>query len=179
PAGAQRVARADNHAARLRIEPHHIEWVAGGDAEPAALADGEMDDAGMPAQHAAVEIDDLARLGRARLEPLDHLGVAARRHEADVLAVVLVGDREAVPARKLPRLGLGLVAEREAQHLELLARGGKEEIALIALLLARAIERAAAARERPRGDVMSGGQHLGAGPAPGREQIAEFDQLVA
>src|SRR5260221_8756718 len=138
-----------------------------------------MDDAGMSAQHAAVKIDDVARLGRARLEPLDHLGVAARRHEADVLAVVLVGDREAEPARKLPRLGLGLVAKREAQRLELLARGGKEEIALIALLLARAIERAAAARERPRGDVMSGRQHLGAELARGREQIAELDRLVA
>src|SRR6202007_929179 len=83
------------------------------------------------------------------------------------------------PARKLPRFGLGLVAEREAQRLELLVRGGKEEIALIALLLARAIERAAAARERPRGDVMSGRQHLGAELARGREQIAELDRLVA
>src|SRR5262249_11682574 len=86
------------------------------------------------------------RLRCARLEPLDHLGVAARRHKADVLAVVLVGDREAEAARQLARLGLGLVAEREAQRLELLARGGKEEIALIALFLARAIERAAARR---------------------------------
>src|SRR5262249_26479581 len=69
--------------------------------------------------------------------------------------------------------------EREAKHLELLARGGKEEIALIALLLARAIERAAAIRERPRGDVMSGRQHLGAELPRGREQIAELDRLVA
>src|SRR5262249_39374524 len=155
--------------------PHHVERVAGGDAEPAALADGEVDDAGMSAQQAAVEIDDVARPGRAGLEPLDHLGVAARWHEADVLAVVLVGNREAEPARQLARLRLGLVAEREAQHLELLARGGKEEIALIALLLACAIERAAAVRERPRGDVMSGRQHPGAELARGRKQIAELD----
>src|SRR5262249_34891100 len=179
PAGAQRLARPDHHAARRRIEPHHIERMAGGDAEPAALADGEVDDAGMSAQQAAVKIDDVARLGRAGLEPLDHLGVAARRHEADVLAIVLVGDREAEPTRQLARLRLGLVAEREAQHLELLARGGKEKIALIALLLARAIERAAAARERPRGDVMPGRQHLGAELVRGREQIAELDRLVA
>src|SRR6516164_333349 len=179
PAGAQRLARPDHHAARRRIEPHHIERMAGGDAESPPLADGEMDDAGMSAQHAAVEIDDLARLGCAGLEPLDHLGVAARRHEADVLAVVLVGNREAEPARQLARLGLGLVAEREAERLELLARGGKEEIALIALLLARAIERAAAVRAWPRGDVMTGRQYLGAELARGREQIAELDRLVA
>src|SRR5215831_10149804 len=179
PAGAQRLARPDHDAARRRIEPHHVERMAGGDAEPSPLADGEMDDAGMSAQHAAVKIDDVARPGRTGLEPLDHLGVAARRHEADVLAVVLVGDREAEPTRKLARLRLGLVAEREAQRLELLARGGKEEIALIALLLACAIERAAAARARPRGDVMSRRQHLGAELARGRKQIAELDRLVA
>src|ERR1700756_4616190 len=72
-----------------RREPRRVERVAGGDGAPPPLADGEMDDAGMSAQHAAVEIDDVARLGRTRLEPLDHLGVAARRHEADVLAGVL------------------------------------------------------------------------------------------
>src|SRR5262249_58354995 len=124
--------------------------MAASDADPAPLAGGEMDAAGISAEPAAVEIDDVARLGCAGLEPLDRLGVAARWHKADVLAVVLVGDREAEAARQLARLGLGLVAEREAQRLELLARGGKEEIALIALFLARAIERAAAVRERPR-----------------------------
>src|SRR5262249_58248312 len=112
PPRAPRPARPAPPGARRRTEPPHVERMAGGEAQPPPLADGEMDDAGMSAQHAAVEIDDVARLGRARLEPLDHLRIAARRHEADVLAVVLVGDREVEPARKLPRLGLGLVAER-------------------------------------------------------------------
>ncbi len=126
-----------------------------------------------------VEIDDVAGLGGARLEPLDHLGVAAGRHEADVLAVVLVGDRQLEPARQLAGLGLGLVAERKAQELELLGRGGEQKVALVALLLAGAIERAAAARQRPRGDVVAGRQHLGAELARGLEQIAELDRLVA
>src|SRR5882757_4782212 len=43
-AGTQGFARSNHHATSLRIEPHHVERVAGGDAEPAALADGEMDD---------------------------------------------------------------------------------------------------------------------------------------
>src|SRR5262249_49670507 len=146
PAGAQRLARADHDAARGCIEPHDIERMAGGDAEPAALADGEMDDAGMPAQQTAVEIDDVAGYGGAGLEPLDHLGVAARRHEADVLAVMLVGNREAEAAGKLARLHLGLVTQRKAQQVELLARGGKEKIALVALFLAGAIECAPAPR---------------------------------
>ena len=59
------------------------------------------------------------------------------------------------------------LAERKAQKLELLARGAEQEIALVALLLAGAVERAAAAGERPRGDVMAGGQHLGAELARG------------
>jgi hypothetical protein len=115
PAGAQRLARPDHHPARRGIEPHHIQRMARGDAEPAPLADGEMDDAGMRAEHAAVEIDDVAGLGRPRLESLNDLGVAARWYEADVLAVVLVGDRECELARKLARLGLGplVVANRK------------------------------------------------------------------
>ena len=97
--------------------------MAGGDAEPAPLPDREVDDAVVAAEHAAGEIDDVARLGGARPQAFDHLGIAAGRHEADVLAVVLVGDRKPEAARELPRLGLGALAEREAQQLELLARG--------------------------------------------------------
>ena len=105
PARAQRLARADDDPPRRGIEPHHIERLAGGDAEAPPLADGEMDDAVMAAEHAAVEIDDVAGIGRARHQLLDHVGIAALRHEADVLAVVLVGDRQpeaGAPARASP-----------------------------------------------------------------------------
>src|SRR5437899_5645807 len=116
--------------------------MSGRDAEPAPLPDGEMDDAVVVAKHAAGHIDDLARLGGARPQPLDHVGVAPGWHEADVLAVVLVGDRKLEAPRELARLGLGALAEREAQRFELLARGGEQEIALVTLGVARAIERA-------------------------------------
>src|SRR5216683_4662087 len=177
PAGTQGIARPDHDAARGGIEPDHVERMAGGDAEPAPLADGEMDDAGMAAEHAAVEVDDVAGLGGPGLEPLDHLAVAAGRHETDVLAVVLVGDREVEPARQLARLRLGLVAEREAQEIELLAGRGEQEIALITVLLAGAIEAAAAGRQRPRRDVMAGRQQLGAEIARGRAQVADLHRL--
>ena len=116
---------------------------------------------------------------RARPQPLDHVGVAAAGHEADVLAVGLVGDGKPEAPRQLARLRLGALAERKAQELELLARGGEQEVALVALRLARAIKRAAAARQRARGDVVAGRQHLGAELARGREEIAELDRLVA
>ena len=100
------------------------------------------------------------------LQPLDHVGVAAGRHEADVLAVVLVGDREAEAARQLARLRLGPVAERKAQEVELLAGGGEQEIALVALVVAGAVERA---RRRP---AAAATRRNGRSPAPWRRARA-------
>src|SRR5450631_899744 len=126
-----------------------------------------MDDAGMRAQHVALKIDDVAGFRSARLQALDNISIVTGRHEADVLAVVLVGYDEPELARQLARLGLAALAEREAQQVELLARGAEQEIALIALFLARAIERAPARGQPPRGDVMAGRQHVGAELARG------------
>ena len=61
----QRLARPHHDAAAGRIELDDIERRAGGDAEPLALADGEMNDALMAADDAAIEIDDVAGLDRA------------------------------------------------------------------------------------------------------------------
>src|SRR6185295_167874 len=170
PAGAQRRARPDHDPTRRGVEPDHVKRMARGDAEPAPLADGEMDDAGMRAEHAAVEIDDVTGLGRPRLKALYHLGVTARRHEADVLFVVLGGHRERKLARKVARLRLGPVSEWKAQQVELLASGGKKEIALVSLPFAGAVERAAATGQGPGSDIMAGRQDLGAELARGRKQ---------
>src|SRR5258707_7265030 len=80
----ERLARADDHATCRRVQPHHVERRARRDLQPAPLADGEMDDAAVPPEHPAGKIDDLARLGRARPQAFDHLGVAAGLHEEDV-----------------------------------------------------------------------------------------------
>ena len=78
-AGRQRLARADDHAGRLGLEADDIERLAGGEAEALPLADRVVDDALVAAEHAAVEMDDLAALHGARLEPLDDVAVAALR----------------------------------------------------------------------------------------------------
>ena len=160
------------------VQAHHVERRGTGDLQALPLADGEMDDAVVAAEHVAVEIDDVAGGRRAGLQPLDHVGVAAGRHEADVLAVVLVGDRKPEAPRMLARLGLGHVAERKAQDVELLMRGAEQEVALVALLFAGAVERAAAGHG-PRRDVMAGRQHLRAQFARGAEQVLELDRHVA
>ena len=107
PARRQRLARADDHPPAGRVEMDHIERLADRDADAAALADRVVDDALVAAEHAPVDMDDVARLAGAGLQPLDHLGIVALRHEADVLAVVLVGDRQAQLARRRAGLGLG------------------------------------------------------------------------
>src|SRR5665213_1607143 len=58
----QRLARTDHDALTGGIEPHHIKRRAGSNPQPAALADGEMHDALMGADDAAVAIDDVAVL---------------------------------------------------------------------------------------------------------------------
>jgi hypothetical protein len=135
----QSVARADHHLPRTGVEPHHVKRLAGCDTKPLPLADGEMDNAAMAAERCAVEVDDIAGFRRAGLEPLDHLRIVAGWHETDVLAVVLVGHREAEAPCELTRFGLAALAEGKPQNVELLGRGAEQEIALVALFLARAI----------------------------------------
>src|SRR3984893_6273439 len=95
---------------------------AGAQPQPPPLADGEMNDALMRADDAAVEVNDIAGQNRIRPQPADDVGIATGRHEADILAVLLVRDREAEAARQFTGLLLGPVAQRKAQKPELLAR---------------------------------------------------------
>ena len=113
------------------------------------------------------------------MQSLDHVGIAAAWHKTDVLAVLLVGDRKPEAARQFAGLGFAAIAEREAQQIELRARGGKQEIALVALGLAGAVKRAPAVGQATRGDVMAGRQYCGAELARGHQEIAEFDCLIA
>src|SRR5204863_9690912 len=133
-----------------------VERMSGGNSESAPLADGEMDDAGMRAEHEAGFVHDVARLGGAWSQALDNVAIAAGGDEADVLAVLLLRDGKTEAARKLARLRLGHVAQRKGQELELLPGGGKQEIALVAVGVAGAIKRPAPTGQPPRRDVMAG-----------------------
>ncbi len=99
-----------------------------------------MHDAAMLAEDLALEVDDVAAAGRIGPQPRDQVGVAAGRNEADVLAVGLVGDREAEATREVARFGLGQLAKGKAQKIELRLCGGVEEVALVAVTLAGAIQ---------------------------------------
>ena len=144
------------------VEPHDVKRFAEREAQAAPLADRIVDDALMPAEHPAVEMDDVAGPRRAGPQPVDDVAVAPLRHEADVLAVGLVGDRQAEFAGQRARLALVALAERKAQPRQLLRRGGVQKIALVALGIGGAIERAPSIRQRPARHVMSRRQRRGA-----------------
>ncbi len=133
----------------------------------------------MAAENPAVEMDDLAGPRRARLQPLDHVGIAAVGDEADVLAVGLVGDPEAELRGERAGLRLVDVAEREAQQVELLLRRGIEEIALVAAGIGRAEQTPAAIGEFAADDIMAGRQRIGAELAGEPEQVLELHRAVA
>src|SRR5215470_543162 len=131
-----------------------------------------MNNAVMAAEHAALEIHDLARSGGAGTQLFNDVGIAAVWHKTDVLAVLFIGDAEPEPARQFARLRLGAIAQREAQQNELRARRREQEIALVALGFTGAVERAAAFGQPTRSDVMASRQHRGSELARGHQQIA-------
>ena len=108
--------------------------------QAAALAHGEAHDAVVAADDAARHVDDVARLDRLGPQLLHHRGIVAVGHEADVLAVGLVGDRQVEALGQRPRLALGQVAERKAQEVELLVRRAEQEIALVARRIGAAMQ---------------------------------------
>src|SRR5690242_11972143 len=177
--GPQCFARADHDAPQRRVKTHDIERRTGSDTKPAPLANGEMDDAVMAAEHTTLQIDDLAGPGSAGTQPFDDIGIAAVGHKTDVLAVLLVSDAKPEPARQFARLRLGAIAQGEAQQIELLACRREQEIALIALGLSGAVKRPPAVGQPARGDVMAGRQYRGPKLARSHQQIAKFDSLIA
>src|SRR5215472_4527026 len=177
--GPQRFARADQYAARRRVETYDIEWGTGGDAKPPPLTDSEVNNAVMAAEHAAIQIDDLAGSGGARTQPFDHIGITAVWHETDVLAVLFVGDREAEAAGQIAGLRFRAIAQWKTQQIELRARRREQEIALIALGLAGAVERAAPVGQPARRHIVAGCQYCSAEFARSHQEIAKFDRLVA
>src|SRR5215470_13222461 len=174
----QALARSDHNLPLCGIEAHDEEGLRARDAKPAALADRVVDDAGVSAEHAPVDMHDLARLRGAGLEALDYARVAPARHEADVLTIGLVGHRQAEAARQVAYFGLAVAAEGEAQPLKLRARGCEQEVALVALRVAGTVELGA---DGPLSqfDVVAGGEGIGLQLACGREQFVELDLLVA
>src|SRR5262245_17812718 len=95
----QTFTRPDDHLLLVGVEPHDIERRRTRYAEAAALTDGVVDDALVPTEPAPVDGHDIAGLGRPGFQALDDVGVATLRHEANILAVALLGNDQTIFAR--------------------------------------------------------------------------------
>src|SRR5947209_10432860 len=137
---AQRALRANDHAPVLGIESQHIKRLGGGDTQPFALADREMRDAIVAAEHASILVDDVARLARLGSQPFDDSRIRPLRHETDVLAVGLRRDRKRQLACEPAGLILLQFAQRKAKKLKLGARRATEEVALVAAWIRGAVQ---------------------------------------
>ena len=158
--------------------PEHIERLRRSDPEPLSLTDRKVGDAAMSAEHAPRQIDDLPGVTRLRPQLLDEPRVGSLRNKADVLAVGLVGNRQAVAPPQSAGLLLGKAAQREAQKIELSSGCGEQKIALVARHVPRPMQ-FGSIRPGCSAHVMPGGQRGGTEIARGAEQIAKLDPLIA
>src|SRR5690606_30280451 len=160
------------------IKMDNIKRFTSGDPNTAALADRVMHDAVVAAERTPVNMDNIARIGRFGLQLGDNVRIFALRHEADVLAILLLGDGQAHFLRDFAHLGLRQMTEREAQIINLLLRGGEKEIALVAIRVDRTIKRAMRAIGAAA-NIVAGRQRIGTEIARGLQEIGEFYRLIA
>ena len=132
-AEAQRAARSHHHAGARGIQFEDKQrLVIAGKAKALALADGEMNDAVMAAQHRARLVHDLARPRGIGPQLFDDVAVAAFRNETDVLAVGLFGIDQTEFGGEARTSVFSIPPKGKAQIVELGLGGGKEKIALVA-----------------------------------------------
>ena len=88
--------RADHQLVVGGVQADDVERVGlPADLDPAALANGETDQAGVPAKDTAFQIDNIAGAFRFGAKGAHYGAVIAVGHKADVLAVGLLGDAQA------------------------------------------------------------------------------------
>src|SRR5690606_27205268 len=80
----QSLSRSDNDAGAFSVEVDDIKRLARSDADAAPLTDRIVQDTFMTTEHAAINVDDVTRIGRGRLKLGDDIRIFALRHEADV-----------------------------------------------------------------------------------------------
>ena len=176
----QSAARPGRDPPRGGVDRDDIERLARRHAQTPPLPDGEVDDAAVAAEHPPLAIDDLAGLRGLRTQLRHHVLVAPVGHEADVLAVGLLRHVKPEGGGHRAHLVLGESAKREAHEVELLLGGGVKEVALVAAhVVGREQAAVAAAVERPRHRVVSGGERGGPQRPRLRQKIGELHRLVA
>ena len=134
----------------------------------------------MTAEHVSSHVDDGAGAEDAGVAPPQEAAIVAVGHEADLLAVRLVGRHQAEPPRVLAHLVLRQIADGKARGGELRLGERPQEVTLVLAAIARAQEREAfRARVALHARVVSGGHRSGVPRARAREQGAELQLAIA
>src|SRR6266513_1605442 len=152
PVALELLHRAHHERVALPVDVDDVERVARGEPEPSPLADRVRGDALVPAEDFSLTVHDRARTEDRGVAPPQEASVVIVRHEADLLALRLVGRNETEPARVGPHLGLGQLADGETRGGELHLREGPEKVRLILLRVSRAQQDVTTAR-RVAGDA--------------------------
>src|SRR6516164_3586266 len=108
-----------------------------------------MDDAGMAAKYAAIDMDDVSGKRRAWLQAFNDIAIAPGWDKANILAVSFSGNRETKLAGKRTNFRLLHAAQRKPQYAKLRLRCRKQKIALTARKIMRAVKRAIAQAVKP------------------------------
>src|SRR5262249_55569851 len=137
----KRITRSNNDARARGIQSQNEQrFTLAGKTKAFALADGEMDHAFVAAEYAAILVHDVALPYRFRLQLFHDPVITAFRHKTDVLAVGLVGNRQAKSRGDGAHVALFHAAERKAEKGELFRLRGKQKIALIARFIGGAVQ---------------------------------------
>src|SRR6185436_18855807 len=130
-APAKFVARSDHHSRLRRVEFEYVHRCAGSQSESLALTDSQPVDTAMAANDLASRVDNFAGAVLIGEPPVDKTGGVAVRNEADLVAVRLVGDREAEPAGDVAHFGLPQMPDGKQRMSELILRQREEKIRLV------------------------------------------------
>lgn len=133
----------------------------------------------MVPQDLATSVHDVARVVPRRLGPAHHEATGARAaHEADLLALELVGHREPGREGGVAHPGLAPGSEREEQVGEQLGGHREQEVGLV-LVLVHPLQEPEAAGGRPEPSIVPGGERLAAEGAGAPHQPLQLHEGVA
>ena len=165
---------------RQRIDATDVAWLAQRDPQALALAHREAGRPAMLPHPLAVDVDERPGLRSPAGTLTQRLAVVAAGHEADLLALGLVGGGEPETARDLADLRLGQLAEREPGVLELVLAQAVEEVGLVLVLVPRPAQPRQPVRPDVPAGVVTGRDRLAVVEVPGpTEQRPELDVRVA
>ena len=170
PVAIEVLAAPERDEVRRRVDARDVAALPERDAESATLADRVRRRARVLPDPAPVGVEERARRRLPARAARQLAPIVAVADEADLLALRLVGGREAVSPRDRAHVGLGEAAQREAGRGELVLAEAVEEVRLV-LVAVDALEQPVAAPARDVGVL----DRVDARVVPRRDGVARIE----